>query len=75
MSGYMAAFADEMRKMSIDESIISDVVKGMRDSFDANLYSFGTEIPIGAMYGIVLGASALLLIAYVLIIILKEKKK
>ncbi len=75
MSGYMEAFADEMRKMSIDESIISDVVKGMRDSFDANLYSFGTEIPIGAMYGIVLGASALLLIAYVLIIILKEKNK
>ncbi len=75
MSGYMNAFAEEMRKLSVEENVINGVIKGMRDSFDANLYSFGNEVPIGAMYGIVLGTCAVLLVAYIIIVILKSKKK
>lgn len=75
MNGYMNAFAKEMRAQAVDENIISEVIKSMKDSFDANMYSFGTNIPLGAMYGIVLGVCALLLIAYVLIVILKNKNK
>ncbi|MDE6585660.1 MAG: ABC transporter permease [Clostridia bacterium] len=75
MNGYMQAFTDELAKANVPENIITEVIKGMRDSFDANMYSFGTEIPLGAMYGILLGTCALLAVAYVTIIILKSKKR
>ena len=75
LNGYMSAFIDEMRAASVDENIISEVIKGIRDSFDANLYSFGTDIGLGAMFGILLGTCCLLLAAYILIVIFKNKKK
>ena len=75
LNGYMQAFIEEMRANSVDENIINGVINGIRDSFDANLYAFGTGIPLGAMYGILLGACALLLVAYIAIVIIKNKKK
>ena len=75
LNGYMQAFIEDMRANSVDENIINGVINGIRDSFDANLYSFGTKIPLGAMYGILLGACALLLVAYIAIVIIKNKKK
>ncbi|MDE5729063.1 MAG: ABC transporter permease [Clostridia bacterium] len=75
LNGYMAAFIEEMRAASVDENIISEVINGIRDSFDANLYSFGTDIGLGAMFGILLGTCCVLLAVYVLIVILKNKKK
>lgn len=75
MNGYMQSFAEQMRAQSVDESIIADVVKGMNDSFDANLYSFGNQVPLGAMYGIVLGTCAVLAIAFTAIVIIRNKKK
>ena len=75
MNGYMQAFADELAKANVPDNIITEVINGMRDSFDANMYSFGTQIPLGAMYGILLGTCALLAIAYVVIVILKSKKR
>ncbi len=75
MNGYMQAFADEMRMQTVDEVTISNVINGMRDSFDANLYFFGNEVPLGAMYGILLGTCALLAVAFVGIVIIKNTKK
>lgn len=75
LNGYMSAFVEEMRAASVDEKIIEQVINGMRDSFDANIYSFGTKIPLGAMYGILLGTCAVLLLAFVAIVILKNKRK
>ena len=49
-------------------------MNGIRDSFDANLYEFGNQIPLGAMYGILLGSCAVLLAVYAVIVILKAKK-
>lgn len=74
MSGYMDAFAEAMRSQSVDENIIAEVVKGMRDSFDANLYCFGNSVPLGAMYGIIGGTCVLLLAAYIAIVLIKNKK-
>ena len=75
LPGYMQAFADEMRMQTVDEVTISNVTNGMRDSFDANLYFFGNEMPLGAMYGILLGTCALLAVAFVGIVIIKNTKK
>lgn len=67
LGGYVSALADE--------GVSVEVLEGIKDSFDANLYLFGHQIPLGAMYGILLGACGVLLIAYITIVILKTKKK
>lgn len=67
MGGYLAALKDA--------GVPAEHLNGIMDGFDANLYSFGTKIPLGAMYGIILGACAVLLAAYVAIVIVKNKKK
>lgn len=67
LGGYVSALADE--------GVSVEVLEGINDSFDANLYLFGHQIPLGAMYGILVGACGLLLIGYVTIVILKNKKK
>ena len=41
------------------------VVEAIRDSVDCNLYFFGSPVSIPAMYGVVCGAVAALVIAYV----------
>lgn len=74
MNGYMQAFTDELVKANVPSDVIENVINGMRDSFDANLYSFGTNIPLGAMYGILLGTCAILAAAYIAIVVLKSKK-
>ena len=66
MNGYLDALSDA--------GIPAEAIDGIKSSFDAKLEVFGTEIPLGAMYGILLGACAVLLVAYVLIVILKNKK-
>lgn len=75
MNGYMQAFTDELVKANVPSDVIENVINGMRDSFDANLYSFGTNIPLGAMYGILLGTCAILAAAYIAIVVLKSKNK
>lgn len=67
MSGYIKALADA--------GVPAENLKGIRDGFDANLYFFGNSVPLGAMYGILLGACAVLLAAYLAVVILKSKKK
>lgn len=67
MSGYLSALAEE--------GIPQESVSAIKENFDISIKVFGTEIPLGAMYGILLGACALLLAAYVAIVIVKNKKK
>ena len=67
MSGYLSALAEE--------GIPPESVTAIKENFDISIKCFGTEISLGAMYGILLGACALLLSAYVAIVIVKNKKK
>lgn len=67
MSGYLSALADE--------GVPQESIAAIKENFDISIKVFGTEIPLGAMYGILLGACAFLLAAYVAIVIVKNKKK
>ncbi len=67
MNGYLDALSDA--------GILSQAIDGFMKSFDAKIYLFGTEIPLGAMYGILMGACALLLVAYIAIVIIKNNRK
>lgn len=51
----------------------SEVVEGIRDSIDCNLYFFGERVELGTMYLILGGATALLVAVYVLLNVLKRK--
>ena len=51
----------------------SEVVEGIRDSIDCNLYFFGDKVELGTMYLILGGATALLVAVYVLLNVLKKK--
>lgn len=75
MNGYMNAIAEELQKLSLEENTISEIITEMRNSFDANLSCFGNNVPLGAMYGVLLGTCAVLLAAYVAVVLLKNKKK
>ena len=65
-NGYISALSEA--------GIPAEHLNGIRDSFDANLYAFGNQIPLGAMCGILLGSCAVLLAVYAVIVILKAKK-
>lgn len=67
MNGYLKALAEA----GVPEASL----EGIRTGFDAKLSVFGAEVPLGAMYGVLLGACAVLLAAYVAIVIIKNKKK
>ncbi len=67
MGGYLSALADE--------GVSQEALSAIKENFDISIKVFGTEIPLGAMYGILLGACAFLIAAYVAIVIIKNKKK
>ncbi|MDE7167804.1 MAG: ABC transporter permease [Clostridia bacterium] len=67
MNGYLLALADE--------GVPQEAISAIKENFDISIKVFGTEIPLGAMYGILLGTCAVLLAAYVAIVIIKNKKK
>ena len=52
----------------------SEVIKGIRDSIDCNVYFFEDSVSIGAMYAILGGAIALLILAYVLLNVFVRKR-
>ena len=70
-NSYMGGYLDKLSEMG--SSV--EAVEGLKDGFDANLYAFGTKIPLGGMYGILLGTCVVLFVAFVIIVILKSKKK
>ena len=53
----------------------AQVINGMRDGIDCNIYFFGEQVEIGAMYAYLAGATLLLIVAYVLLNVLKNKKR
>lgn len=67
----MGGALKEMLRVGFPE----EVVEAIRDSVDCNLYFFENSVSVGAMYGIVCGAVALLVVLYVLINVLAAKKR
>lgn len=67
MNGYLSAMSDA--------GIPDKEINMIKDSFDGNLYVFGNQIPLWGMYVILLCACAVLFIAYVAIIMVKNRKK
>lgn len=51
----------------------NEVMEGIRDSIDCNLYFFGEKVGIGAMYGVMAVSVVVLIGAYVLINLIKKK--
>lgn len=72
---YMNGYVNEIVKNITEPEKAEAMIKGIKDAFDANLYAFGNRIPLGAMYRILLGTCAALIAAYVVIVIMKSKKK
>ena len=52
----------------------SDVIEGIKDSIDCNLYFFGDKVQIGTMYFIVGGTTLFLIAGYVLINLLRKNR-
>ena len=78
MNGYLAAMEKAFEESGMEADLIDGIINGkdgIKASFDGNLYLFGTQIPLWAMYLILLGACALLFAAYVAIVVIKNKKK
>ncbi|MBS5660162.1 MAG: ABC transporter permease [Clostridiales bacterium] len=68
------ALAGVYREMSA-EGFPTEVVEGIKDSIDCNLYFFGNKVEIGTMYLILVGATILLIGVYILMNRLKQAKK
>lgn len=51
-----------------------EVVEGIKDFIDCNLRFFGTQVSLEAMYGILVGAVAVLVLVYVLLSCLRRKR-
>lgn len=56
-----------------NQGIPSEVVKSIKDSLDCNLYFFGEQVGIPAMYLILVGTVAVLIAVYVLMNALRKK--
>ena len=56
-----------------NEGVDKQTIEALRDTLDCNLYFFENKVSIGAMYGILGGSVALLIIIYILINSLKKK--
>lgn len=61
------------REMS-NQGFPAEVIDGIKDSIDCNLYFFGNKVSTGAMYGVLIGSIAVLIGVYVLIMYLRSKK-
>ena len=68
---FMGGYVEKLGELGLP----AEGQKALLDGFDGNLYVGDTEIPLWAMYVILLGTCAVLLVAYVLIVILKHRKK
>lgn len=52
-----------------------EVINGVKDGVDCNLYFFGDKVSVGAMYGVLIGAVVVLSAVYVLICFFTGKNK
>ena len=60
---FINGVCDEMS----NQGFPNEVIKGIKDSIDCNLYFFDNSVSIGAMYGVIVGAVVLLIAIYILI--------
>lgn len=58
-----------------NQGVPAQVLEGIRDSVDCNLYFFGERVSIGAMYAVLVGATVALVGVYVLIQTLAGRKR
>lgn len=56
------------------EGIPAELIGQLKNALDCNLYFFEKQVSIPAMYGILLGTVAVLIAAYILLNVLKNKK-
>ena len=68
------ALAGVYRKME-NTGFPNEVVEGIRESVDCKILFFGNNVSIGAMYGVLIGAIVLLIGVYIVINIIKAKKR
>ncbi|PWM44714.1 MAG: ABC transporter [Clostridiales bacterium] len=69
-SHYLNGVLSEVNKTMPDE-----LVNGVRDSFDANLYFFGNRVEVWQMYTVLIFAVVVVLAAYIIINCFDKKKK
>lgn len=72
---YMNGYIEEICRGIENPEIAAGMREGIESGFDMKISPFGNELPLGAMYGILLGACALLFAAFIAIVILKNKKR
>lgn len=60
---FINGVCDEMS----NQGFPNEVIKGIKDSIDCNLYFFDNSVSIGTMYGVIVGAVVLLIAIYILI--------
>lgn len=65
----MQGIIEEMGSMGFPEQFVS----GIKDSVDCNLYFFGHQVPLGAMYGVMCATIVVLIGVYVLINVCRKK--
>jgi multidrug/hemolysin transport system permease protein len=58
-----------------NEGIPAEFVDSVRDSFDCTLYFFDNKVGVGTMYAVICTTVVLLIALYVLMNILREKKR
>ena len=68
---FMGGYVEKLAELGLPEG----GQKALLDAFDGNLYVGSTEMPLWSMYLILLGTCALLLGAYILIVVLTNKKR
>ncbi len=67
---FMQGYVEELGRQGLPES----GQKALMDGFDGNLYVGKTQMPLWSMYLILLGACALLLAAYITIVVVRNKR-
>lgn len=68
---FMTGYVNKLGEMGLSY----EGQKALMDGFDGNLYVGSTQIPIWAMYLILLGTCAILLAGYIAIVLVKNKRK
>lgn len=67
----LAGVLAEMERLGYPGSAIESI----RDSVDCNVYFFGASVPVGAMYAVLAGFTALAITAYVLLNVFGGRRK
>lgn len=68
---FMTGYVNKLGELGLS----AEGQKALMDGFDGNLYVGSTQIPLWAMYVILLGTCAILLAAYIFIVLIKNKRK